>query len=302
MDIATYHRRRSEIAGLPWRPYEPPRSHHAVLCERRFHYLEWGEEGRPCFVFLHGGSQNAWTWDTVCQNLASDHHCFALDLRGHGDSEWSSDRDYSLQGFVEDLAAFLTLVPPMPVLVGMSLGGLTSIAYAIRSSQDLSGLVCVDVGPDVNVEAAQPIRDFVKVGFSLSQFDEFVEAASKFNKRRHKELLAFSMRRNLRRLANGDLTWKTDPQMREAVDDVVKQTPQIQKTIGAISCPVLVARGEHSEILSEEQAAAFAGAVPNGQWLTIPNAGHSIQGDNPKDLIAALRRFQEGESGLRQDC
>ncbi len=291
MDAITYHRRRSELAGLPHRAYVAPQSHHVLLGARRFHYLEWGQAGRPCLVFLHGGSQNAWTWDTVCQQLASEFHCFALDLRGHGDSEWSYDRDYGIDGFVDDVRRFLSLVPPAPVLVGMSLGGLTAITYAVGYSQSLSGLVCVDVGPDVNVEAAQPIRDFVAHGFKLSEFDDFVEAAAAFNRRRHKELLAFSMRRSLRALVDGDLTWKTDPHMRSSVDRILKQTANLGEQVGGIACPVLVLRGAHSDILTDELAARFAGAVPNGRWRAIPDAGHAIQGDNPKELIAALTSF-----------
>ena len=302
MDVDTYHRRRSELAGLPMRPYEPPASKHLLLRQRRFHYLEWGKKGTPCIVFLHGGGQTAWTWDTVCQQLAPDYHCVALDLRGHGDSEWAYDRDYQIDQFVDDVAAFLELMPDRPVLAGMSLGGLTAMGFAVKHSRHLSGLVCVDVGPEVNVSAAQPIRDFVQKGFSLSQFDAFVEAASAFNPRRSKDLLSFSLRRNLRQLQTGDLTWKTDPEFRGAIDQVAAQLGAIGRRIGQITCPVLVVRGAESDIFSDAQASAFAQAVPDGEWRAIPKAGHSIQGDNPQGLIEALKEFYVNRIATRSTC
>lgn len=291
MDWSTYHRKRSEIAGLPLRPYQEPIRHHILLGNKRFHYLEWGERGQPCFVFLHGGGQTAWTWDTVCQHLARDFHCLALDLRGHGDSEWAYDHDYFVEAFARDVEAFLENAPERPILVGMSLGGLTAIAHAVDNSALLRGLVCVDVGPEVDVQAAQPIRDFVRDGFALSDFNQFVDAAQTFNQRRHKTLLEASLRRNLRERINGTFTWKTDPNMHRAVDTIAAQMADLDQKVNQIACPVLVLRGAESDILSEQQAARFAATVPDGSWEAISNAGHSIQGDNPKGLIEALLRF-----------
>ncbi len=292
MDVHSYHKRRSEIAGLPWHPYKAPKEHHLLLDRRRFHYLEWGEAGQPLYVFLHGGSQNAWTWDTVCQHLARDHHCVALDLRGHGESEWAYDQDYRVAAFVSDLAQFLDRMPEKPVLVGMSLGGLTALNYALEHSHILSGLVCVDVAPNATVSAAKPIREFVSEGFKLTRFEDFVDAAARFNTRRQKELLAFSMRRSLRRLVSGHHTWKTDPQMRHAVDAFAVNMSDIAGQVHKITCPTLLVRGGDSAVVSQAQADAFVASLPDGRSCTVPNAGHSVQGDNPKGLIAALKDFE----------
>ena len=291
MDVHSYHKRRSEIAGLPWRPYQAPNEHHILLDNRRYHYLEWGMPGRPLYVFLHGGSQNAWTWDTVCQHLALDHHCVALDLRGHGESEWAYDQDYRVDAFVSDLVQFLQRMPGRPILVGMSLGGLTALNYAIEHSSCLSGLVCVDVAPNATVSAAQPIRKFVAEGYDLTRFEDFVDAAARFNTRRQKELLAFSMRRSLRRLVSGHHTWKTDPQMRQAVDAFAANMSEIADKVQKISCPTLLVRGGDSAVVSQDQAEAFVASLPDGRAQTVPNAGHSVQGDNPKGLITALLTF-----------
>jgi hypothetical protein len=83
-----------------------PDSRHLLLGRMRFHYLDWGTAGRPPVVFLHGGGLNAHTWDVVCAALRREHHCVALDQRGHGESEWSPEMDYRIESHVADLEAF----------------------------------------------------------------------------------------------------------------------------------------------------------------------------------------------------
>src|SRR5262249_16110419 len=138
-----------------------PRHEHVVLGGMRLHYLDWGppSEGRGSHgsspvVFLHGGGLNAHTWDVVCLALRHEHHCYPLDLRGHGDSEWSPGLDYSLGAYLRDLEAFADhLGVGRYFLVGQSLGGLIGISYASRHLTRLAGLVAVDSGPFAGSQA-----------------------------------------------------------------------------------------------------------------------------------------------------
>ena len=127
----------------------------------RLHYLDWGPAGRRPgtpggwpLVFLHGGGLNAHTWDIVCLALREEYRCYALDLRGHGDSEWSPAQDYSLGAHLQDLEVFADhLNIARFFLVGQSLGGIIGIGYASRHPRRLAGLVAVDSGPFAGSQA-----------------------------------------------------------------------------------------------------------------------------------------------------
>ena len=133
-----------------------PKHEHVVLGGMWLHYLDWGSpgggRGTPV-VFLHGGL-NAHTWDIICLALREEHHCYAVDLRGHGDSEWSPALDYSLGAHLRDLEALADhLGTARFFLVGQSLGGIIGIGYASRRPRRLAGLVAVDSGPFAGSQA-----------------------------------------------------------------------------------------------------------------------------------------------------
>jgi len=137
------------VAGVAVADVVLPEHEHVVLGGMRLHYLDWGSpgggRGTPGglpVVFLHGGGLTAHTWDIVCLALREEHRCFALDLRGHGDSEWSPALDYSLGAHLRDLEAFADhLGTARFFLVGQSLGGIIGIGYASRRPRRLAGLV-----------------------------------------------------------------------------------------------------------------------------------------------------------------
>ena len=101
--------RTAHHAGLKLPEVVLPQSHHIVIHRMRFHYLDWGTAGHPPILFLHGGGLNAHTWDVVCLMLRPDYHCFALDQRGHGDSEWEPTSDYSHESQVGDVGFIASL-------------------------------------------------------------------------------------------------------------------------------------------------------------------------------------------------
>lgn len=292
-DDAEHHRLRLELSGLPYRPLTPPQDHHIILRGMRFHYVEWGDHaGRP-ILFLHGGGQTCRTWDVVCHELSREYRCIAVDQRGHGDLEWSYELDYRVEAYAADVAALvdaLTLAPL--VIVGMSLGGTAGLHYALERPKALAGFVAIDVGPWVNVEASLPIREFMQEVAGLDQLEQFVEAALRLNPRRDARLLRHSLWHNLRTCPDGRLIWKTH--LRRHGDRLAVVTAAfgpLRERIANLRCPTLVVRGADSRILGEEDARRFAEAIPNGRWIAIDGAGHSVQGDQPKALVEALRAF-----------
>ena len=293
-----HHRLRLELSGLPYRPLDPPAEHHVVLQGMRFHYLEWGERQLPALLFLHGGGQTCRTWDVVCHELSTRYRCIALDQRGHGDSEWSHTMDYAPESHADDLEALVAhLELSRFVAVGMSMGCINALHYALRRPSALAGLVAVDAGPWVRVEGTKPIREFMEEVTTLSELDDFVEAAARFNPRRDPRLLRRSLLHNLRSGPDGRLVWKTDRRRPLDLEAIAALTASLRERIGEVSCPTLIVRGGESDVFLDEDARRFAEAVPDGRWVRIAGAGHAVQGDRPRELIGALREFLEDLDG-----
>jgi pimeloyl-ACP methyl ester carboxylesterase len=282
----------TEIAGLKPSKIVVPEDHHTIVGAMRFHYLDWGGNGHP-ILFLHGGGINAHTWDVVCLMLRERYHCIALDQRGHGDSEWSPAIDYGVATQVGDVEGFIEkLGLANPVLVGQSMGGLNSIAYAIRHSAKMKGLVVVDVGPEINSAGTQRIREFSSTP-ELESLEAFLERAVKFNPIRDPRVLRRSLFYNLRQLPTGKWSLKHD--QRRASDDswriAAEQRERILSDVAKINCPTLIVRGGKSDVLTDEAAERFAHMLPHARWVRVENAGHNVQGDNPRGLLDAMNPF-----------
>jgi pimeloyl-ACP methyl ester carboxylesterase len=287
------------IAGLSLPELIVPAEHQVVLGRMRFRYLDWGTPGKRTMLFLHGGGLTAHTWDLVCLALRRDYRCLAIDLRGHGDSEWSPEMDYGIdahRGDVEGLVEHLGL--DGFVLVGMSLGGLTAISYAGRHAARLAALVIVDSGPEARQEGARRIQEFVAAPAEFDSIDEVIERALSFNPRRDAKLLRRSLQHNLRLMPSGKLTWKHDRRHRARFDaeEWARRRQGLWAEVPKIGCPTLVVRGARSDVFHDEDAEKLAGALPRGQWVRVEDAGHTVQGDNPRGLVAELRRFLERQA------
>jgi pimeloyl-ACP methyl ester carboxylesterase len=286
-------RRGAAVSGVEVDEFVEPASCQMLAGSTRLHYLDWGGAGEPTILFLHGGGLTAHTWDLVCLALHSRSRCLAPDLRGHGDSEWSPTLEYSLDDHVLDVEHLVqTLGLDQFVLIGGSLGGLVAIKYATRHSDELKGLVIVDVGLRIP-SGAQHIRDFMAMEPELPTVDDFVRRALKFNPSKSPELLRASLLHNLRRLRTGGYSWKYDHRYwgHLDVDRVRVQYEALMPEVSRITCATLLLRGERSEVLLQQDAMGFVESLPNARLETIPAAGHNVQGDNPRDVTGAIRRF-----------
>jgi esterase len=293
-------RAAAEIANIGVREVVLPEDHDIVVRGMRFHYLDWPSPSRrPALLFLHGGALNAHTFDLVNLALRSEYRCLALDLRGHGDSEWSPVLDYAIATHSADVAAFVDRLelPPL-VMVGMSLGGLAAIHYAGRHAAQLAGLVIIDTGPDGQSRGRERIHQFADatmVGFPT--VEDYVVEAMKFNPRRRADLLRRSLLHNLRQTPAGTWVWKWDPRPRATPVDpelARRRRAALWDDVPRISCATLVVRGAQSDTFSEENAQALVGSLPNGRLVEVQGAGHTVQGDNPRDLLRELRTFLGG--------
>jgi esterase len=281
-----------EIANLKPSAVTLPEDHQVIIGSMRFHYLDWAGGGPP-ILFLHGGGLNAHTWDVVCVMLCDRYHCIALDQRGHGDSEWSPAADYAVETQLTDIEGLIKQLQLVnPVLVGQSMGGLNSIAYAIRHSQEMRGLVVVDVGPEINPAGTQRIREFASTP-ELDSPEAFLERAVKFNPLRNPAVLKRSLYYNLRQTPMGKWALKHDQRRgpEEYARIATAQREQLAQQIPQISCPTLIVRGALSDVLTDGAADKFARSLSKGRWVRVENAGHNLQGDNPAGLLEVLLPF-----------
>jgi esterase len=288
-------------AGFAFRDSEVvlPESHEVQVGRLRLHYLDWGNKGKPPILFLHGGALTAHTWDLVCLALRDDYHCLALDQRGHGDSDWAHDEDYSIGAQLEDTKGFVDkLGLDKFILVGMSLGAINSLAFAVAHPERLSHLVIIDAGPEMRRPGSSRIRDFVNEVQETVTVEAIIEKALKFNPRRDPNILRRSLMHNLRQQPDGTWRWKYDTRRFKAMGQTSHRDDRAKLADGLVRilCPTLVVRGGDSDVFHEEDGIRLAQRLPDGKFVTVPDAGHTVQGDNPKGLVAELRRFLAGDN------
>jgi esterase len=286
------HRLGAELAGLEVPEFVAPRSEHVLLHGMRFHYLDWGAPGLPPALFLHGGGQTARTWDLCCLALRARLHCYALDQRGHGDSEWAYEFAYAPEDHAGDFAALLDhLGISRAVVVGMSMGCMNGLTFAALHPERVAAFVAVDAGPWVQMAGGRRIGDFTREAESAAALDDWVAAAARFNPRRDARLLRQSLLHNLRVLPDGRLAWKTDRRRTIDYDAMQQRLGALAQRIGCIRCPTLILRGGESDVFLDADAERFAAALPDARWVRIEGAGHAIQGDRPAELVREVGAF-----------
>lgn len=287
-----------EIAGMCVDEVVTPASHHVLLRDQRFHYLDWGGSSGIPVVFLHGAGLTAHTWDLVCLALRPHYRCYALDLRGHGESEWSRAMDYTMEAQTEDVHAFISALGlDAPNVVGMSLGGAAAVRYSLEHLPRT--LVVIDTGPQTNRDGGRAIVDFMRQPSELDSVDDFVIRSLAFNPRRDARLLRRSLQYNLMPLPDGKWTWKYDRRHYGRINQAAQAESRRQTwaEVERLTCPALLVRGADSPVFSSDSAEAFVKRLPRGRLVEIPGAGHTVQGDNPRDLSSALLTFFEQAIG-----
>ncbi len=170
----------------------------------------WGDPKAPPVIFLHGGGQTRQAWRRTAVALAREGwYAVSMDLRGHGESEWASDGDYSLKAFMADLNAVLTIFLKNPVVIGASLGGLTALVAAGESINFRArALVLVDVAPRIESQGANRIVQFMQErpeGFV--SLDEAANAVAQYTSNRQREKNLESLKSNFRKSPDGRYRW-----------------------------------------------------------------------------------------------
>ena len=278
--------------GVPFTVANQPTDQFIAANGLNFHYLEWGAPHLPTIMMLHGVSQQAHSWDFISLPLSVDYHVVAVDQRGHGDSDWAPDGDYSTDAYVADVEAIVAALDLQNFhLMGHSMGGRNSLAWASGRPGILRSLTIVDTGPETQRRGQNRIQHFRELPDELDTFDEFARRVMEYTGRSREQTLG-ALQYSIRQRPDGKWTWKYDKAMRAPGFRAPAWTPdQLWEGWRKIDCPTLVTRGARSDIFSAATMSRMAAEHPDCTAVTIANAGHLVQGDNPPAFLAAVKEL-----------
>ncbi len=260
----------------------------------KLNYLDWGNEGAPDMVLVHGLRGHRHSWDDFSSLVCKDFHVMALDQRGRGESDWAPDGDYSTDAYVADLAGFSEALGLSKfTLVGHSMGGRNSMTFGGKFPEKLDKLVVVDVGPESDPRGGARIaREIINVPEEFDSFETVVEYMNKQNRFASDRVMRRRLTYATKELPNGKIGWRYDLAIREARRQGISSPQEdLWPALSRITCPTLVVRGAETDLLTLEVAQRMIETFAHGQLVEIPNAGHMVFEDNPDDFNAAVTRF-----------
>jgi len=296
-EFSLFHENCAEF-GIPYKGPPTVSRERVVLADGRvIAALKWGD-APPELVLLHGGAQNAHTWDTVA--LALDRPLLAIDLPGHGHSDDFKD-GYDSASAGADIAAVIDALAPNPKAVcGMSMGGMVSIELCALRPDLVKRLVLVDVTPGVNKKKASQIINFVLGPESFDSFDDILARTVKYNPTRSESSLRRGILHNALQRPDGTWVWRhARHRHRERLRQVNHQRQNHPEeylhlwaklgTLAGSQTPCVLCRGKRkSSVVDDADEAELLRRVPHARVVPFSEAGHSVQGDQPLELAALL--------------
>lgn len=256
-----------------------------------------GEPDAWPVLFLHGGGQTRHAWGASAEIVASKGwRTIALDLRGHGESDWAKNGDYSFTAFSADCIAVADQLEKPPVLVGASLGGISAMLAEGTSDRTVScGLVLVDISPKTNLKGVKRITDFMESG--INGFDSLEEAAAAiaaYTPQRIRKSNPEGLMRVLRQ-RDGRWYWHWDPKVLSQGRSTEVMSRQFQGlldvAISNIHVPMMLVRGRLSDVVTQEGVDDLLARMPNITAVEVEGAAHMIAGDQNTAFTDAVVTF-----------
>ena len=256
----------------------------------------------PPVLLAHGGGQTRAAWSKVCTALAkAGHQAIAIDMRGHGESDWSPSGAYRFSDFAEDLLAIADTLQGKPALVGASLGGLAGLlAEGELRPGVFTSLTLVDVTPQLEPEGVAHILGFMAAhidkGFATA--DEAAAAIGAYLPHRRQRGASGTLERYLRKCDDGRLRWHWDPQFIAAANRMPPEDSETRFADAArrLHLPVHLIRGASSNLVTPEAARQFLRFAPHAAYTDIADAGHMVVGDRNDAFTDAIVRFLREQS------
>ncbi len=254
-----------------------------------------GDPNRMPVVLLHGGGQTRHSWKRTGNRLAArGRMVLALDARGHGDSEWHPEGDYTMDGFVADLLEVVTNLPQSPLLVGASLGGMTALLAAGEHPGVTRGLVLVDVVARIEPAGVRRIRDFMTASpDGFASLEQVADAIAAYNPVRPRPRNLDGLRKNVRQRADGRWYWHWDPAFMRIDDEPSRRISRerLRAAASHVTIPTLIVRGQQSDVVSDAGLADMLKLIPHAERVDVQRAGHMVAGDDNDMFAAALEAF-----------
>jgi pimeloyl-ACP methyl ester carboxylesterase len=252
-------------------------------------------------LLLHGGGQTRHAWGATAEDLAADGWpTVSADLRGHGDSAWAADGDYSIEAFGRDVAELAADCASPPVLVGASLGGLSSLlALTADPPAAAAGLVLVDVAHRYELDGAKRIVHFM--GAKPEGFGSVADASAAvaaYLPHRSPPGRAEAITRNLRR-RDGRWRWHWDPALLDESSSLLDPSEaatrrrRLERAVARLTVPTLLVRGGMSDVVTPQIADEFVALAPDAQVVDVAGARHMVAGDSNAAFTAAVLAFLE---------
>ena len=260
-----------------------------------------GDSRATAVVFLHGGGQTRRSWRRAAEVVAGrGWQAVTVDFRGHGESDWSADGDYRVVTFADDVLRVLDELPPRPVLVGASLGGFTAMLLAGEvSPASVGAVVLVDIVPNMDPSGATRIHSFMndRMLSGFDSLDEVADAIQEYNPHRRRPTDLDGLRTNLRR--RGDRWyWHWDPKFIDGTSALppveVTEVDRLYAAVDAIlraDVPMLLVRGQMSDLVTKERADEFVTRFPDIEFVDVGGAGHMVAGDRNDIFAGAVVEF-----------
>ncbi|SUZ55591.1 uncharacterized protein METZ01_LOCUS8445 [marine metagenome] len=252
----------------------------------------WGSNNQELVILLHGGGQTRHAWGDTGKKLAeAGYHSVALDLRGHGDSEWHADGDYSIRAYKDDLVSIINEIGKPARLVGASLGGMASLLLAgDEINSDLcTALIMVDIGIYPDPVGSDRIVSFMLSGEGgFNSLEDVAKSISDYLPHRKKPKDLEGLKKNLRLKDDGRYYWHWDPRF-------IRRRPDSQdregyfdlqlKAAEKVTIPTLLIRGALSDVVTMEDVDYFLSVISHAKFVEIEKAAHMIAGDR-NDIFA----------------
>lgn len=247
-------------------------------------------------LLLHGGGQTRHSWQRTGIRLAEQGwRSYTVDARGHGNSEWAPDGDYSSDAHARDIRAVVDTLGEAPVLVGASMGGMASLLAAGDDPDLARALVLVDITPKAEPEGLSKITGFMQAG--LDGFDSLhdaLDAVVAYNPHRRRRPRLEGLRKNLRE-REGRWYWHWDPRMlshrTNLPEAAVEREERARSAARAVTVPTLLIRGAQSDVVSVEGARELLDLIPGARYIDVDGAGHMVGGDDNDVLSRGLVEF-----------
>ncbi|HKH05626.1 MAG TPA: alpha/beta hydrolase [Acidimicrobiales bacterium] len=265
----------------------------------------YGPADGPPVLFFHGGGQTRHAWGGTARLLGDKGwRATTVDLRGHGDSEWSPDGTYDVDAFAADVRAAARAQSAPPVLIGASLGGISSLVAigedAPRSGQGplAAGLVLVDIAPRVETAGVERIAAFMLGHLDgFASLEEVADAVAAYNPHRPRPTDLSGLRKNVRLREDGRWYWHWDPNFLLGGADEprsYRNEERLERAARTLTIPTLIVRGKSSDMLTEDGVRQLQALVPHAVAVDVSGAGHMVAGDRNDAFNDAVVSFLDG--------